>query len=230
MREHSTITDRDYSGRISVLPSRRLVLGQTANVQPDLDRIVKGGEEMVVDAEIESEFTETEENGHGRMTDIFSLGCVFVELLACLLNEKLPMDRKDAKDPKQPPRNTQHLPQEVKMFSQHLPELTNWAQRHIESDKSDTNCRLNPLLGLAIKMISLQPKDRPTVTEVVRDVTRAGSWHFCDGGAGRIMKENKHWNLRLDLRKRVPVWNRPYRRFYKKIKSKKPSPYLEEVL
>ncbi|KAL8838707.1 MAG: hypothetical protein Q9176_004947 [Flavoplaca citrina] len=175
-----TRTTRVYSQRYAapeILASRtRLVPGRTANVQPDLDRIVEGGEEMVVDAEIESEFTETEENGHGRMTDIFSLGCVFVELLACLLNEKLPMDRKDAKDPKQPPKNTQHLPQEVKMFSQHLPELTNWAQRHIESD---SDCRLNPLLGLAIKMISLQPKNRPTVAEVVHHVTRAGSWHFC---------------------------------------------------
>ena len=177
-----TRTSRLYSQRYAapeIVASRtRLVPGRTANVQLGLDRIVEGGEETVVDAEIESEFTETEENGHGRMTDIFSLGCVFVELLACLLNEKLPMDRKDAKDPKQPPRKTQHLPHEVKMFSQHLPELTSWAQRHIESDSGG---RLNPLLRLAIKMISLQPKDRPTVAEVVRDVTLAGSCHFCDG-------------------------------------------------
>ena len=177
-----TRTTRLYSQRYAapeVVASRtRTVPGRTANVQPDLDRIVEGGEEMVVDAEIESEFRETEENGHGRMTDIFSLGCVFLELLACLLNERLPMDRKDAKDPKQPPRNTKHVPQDVKMFSQHLPELTNWAQHHIESDSDN---RLNPLLELAIKMISLQPKDRPTVADVVRDVALAGSWHFCDG-------------------------------------------------
>ncbi|KAL8857209.1 MAG: hypothetical protein Q9178_006264 [Gyalolechia marmorata] len=177
-----TRNTRVYSQRYAapeIVASRtKLVPERTANVRPDLDRIVECVEEMVVDAEIESEFRETEENGHGRMTDIFSLGCVFLELLACLLNEKLPMDRKDAEDPKQPPRNTKHLPQDVKMFSQHLPELTNWAQRHIGSDSDG---KLNPLLGLAIKMISLQPKDRPTVADVVRDVALAGSWHFCDG-------------------------------------------------
>ena len=175
-----TRTTRVYSQRYAapeIVASRtRVVPGRTANVQLDLDRIVEGGEEMFVDAEIESEFTETEGNGHGRMTDIFSLGCVFLELLAWLLNEKLPMDRKDAVDPKQPPRKTEHLPQEVKMFSQHLPELTRWAQRHIESDSE-----LKPLLGLAIKMTSLQPKDRPAVADVVRDVALAGSRHFCGG-------------------------------------------------
>lgn len=176
-----TMTTRIYSQRYAapeILASHKLVPGQSANVQPHLDRIVEAGEEMVADAEIESAFTETEENGHGRMTDIFSLGCVFMELLACLLDEKLPMDRKDAKDPRQPSRNTQHLPQGVKMFSQHLPELMNWAQRYIESDSVR---KYHLLLGLAIKIISLQPKDRPTVAEVVRDVTRAGSRHFCDG-------------------------------------------------
>lgn len=176
-----TRTTRVYSERYAapeIVASRtRLVPERTFNVQPDLDRIVKGCEEMVVDAEIESEFRETEGNGHGRMTDIFSLGCVFLELLACLLDERLPMDRKDAKDPKQPTRNTEHLHEEVKMFSQHLPELTSWAQRHIESD---SDRRLKPLLELAIKMISLQHKDRPTVADVVRDVALAGSRHFCD--------------------------------------------------
>ncbi|KAL9041592.1 MAG: hypothetical protein Q9180_001178 [Flavoplaca navasiana] len=175
-----TRTTRVYSQRYAapeIVASRtRVVPERTANVQLDLDRIVEGGEEMVVDAEIESEFTETEENGHGRMTDIFSLGCVFLELLAWLLNEKLPMDRKDAEDPKQPPRNTEHLLQEVKMFSQYLPELTRWAQRHIESDSE-----FKPLLRLAIKMTSLQPKDRPKVADVVRDVALAGSRHFCGG-------------------------------------------------
>ncbi|KAL9027902.1 MAG: hypothetical protein Q9196_003648 [Gyalolechia fulgens] len=167
-----TRTTRVYSQRYAapeIVASRtRSVSRRTATVQLDLDRIVERGEEMVVDAEIESEFVETEENGHGRMTDIFSLGCVFLELLACLLNERLPIDRDDAKEPKQ---------QEVKMFSPHLPELTNWARRHIESD-SDRS--LNPLLELAIRMISLQPKDRLTVVDVVGKVALAGFRHFCD--------------------------------------------------
>ncbi|KAL8644061.1 MAG: hypothetical protein Q9226_007957, partial [Calogaya cf. arnoldii] len=61
-----TRTTRVYSQRYAapeIVASRtRLIPERTFNVQPDLDRIVKGAEETAVDAEIESEFRESEEN------------------------------------------------------------------------------------------------------------------------------------------------------------------------
>ncbi|KAL8970293.1 MAG: hypothetical protein Q9183_001595 [Haloplaca sp. 2 TL-2023] len=136
-----------------------------APVLSDLDRIVEDGED-IFDEQIESDFQETEENGHGRMTDIFSLGCVFLEVLACILNEKLPIDRVAC------------LPR--KTFGKHLPELTAWARERMESSDME-NTWLNPLLNLSINMICSNPQDRPTVAEVVQRVASVGLQHFCEG-------------------------------------------------
>ncbi|KAL8872907.1 MAG: hypothetical protein Q9174_001544 [Haloplaca sp. 1 TL-2023] len=136
-----------------------------APVLSDLDRIVEDGEQ-ILDEQIESDFRETEENGHGRMTDIFSLGCVFLEVLACIFDERLPMDRVAC------------LPR--KMFSKHLPELTKWAQERMETSDME-NASLSPLLDLSINMIRRNPHDRPTVAEVVQKVASVGLQHFCEG-------------------------------------------------
>ncbi|KAL8967738.1 MAG: hypothetical protein Q9183_002782, partial [Haloplaca sp. 2 TL-2023] len=141
----------------SVSPDRRAI------VASDLDRIVHDCPD-IVDEQIESDFKETEENGHGRMTDIFSLGCVFLEVLACILEEYLPMDRETC------------LRRE--MFSRHLPELTTWARERMESsNKADPE--LSPLLQLSIKMICRNPRDRPAVAEIVQTVASVGPKHFC---------------------------------------------------
>ncbi|KAL8731999.1 MAG: hypothetical protein Q9181_004099 [Wetmoreana brouardii] len=166
-----------YAAPEILAASTRLVSNGRTTAHPALDSSIPDGEEAVVDAQIESDFKETEETGHGRMTDVFSLGCVFLELLACLLDDRLPMDAKAFKDPREPPKNTEHLPQEVRMFSQYILELKEWARQRGESD---IDGKLKPLLKLAVKMISRTPGDRPPVADVVRDVALAGRHHFCD--------------------------------------------------
>ncbi|KAL8704100.1 MAG: hypothetical protein Q9201_002734 [Fulgogasparrea decipioides] len=166
-----------YAAPEILAASTRLVSNGRTTAQPALDSSIADDEETVADAQIESDFKETEETGHGRMTDVFSLGCVFLELLACLLDDRLPMDAKNFKDPREPPKNTEHLPQDVRMFSQYIPELNNWARQRGESD---INGKLKPLLKLAVKMISRKPGDRPPIADVVHDVALAGPQHFCD--------------------------------------------------
>ena len=144
-------------------------------VLSDLDRIVQDGAD-IFDEQIESDFKETEENGHGRMTDIFSLGCVFLEVLACIFNEKLPMDRVAC------------LPR--KTFSKHLPELTTWARERMESSSME-NKFLSPLLNLSINMICRNPQDRPTVAEAVQKVASVCRQHFCDGCWEEHRKDQK---------------------------------------
>ncbi|KAL8901250.1 MAG: hypothetical protein Q9207_005296 [Kuettlingeria erythrocarpa] len=97
--------------------------GQNANILPSLDRIIEDGAETIPDAPIESEFKEEEDNEHERKTDIFALGCIYLELLACLFEEKLPMDRKPPRDLPRLPDGGIDLSKEVQMFSQHISEL-----------------------------------------------------------------------------------------------------------
>lgn len=139
----------------------------------DLDRIVHGDNATVPDALVQSNYND-EENGHGRKTDIFSLGCVFLELLACLFDQKLPMDRQTPKTMREPSRRAREGSEEVRVFSDHIPELIAWAK------EVDTKAELSPLLRLAIKMISLHPEDRPVIDGVVRYVAAASRQCFCD--------------------------------------------------
>lgn len=166
-----------YAAPEIIAASSRAVTERRANIPSDLDRIVEDGEEMVLDAQIESAFRDSDDTGHGRKTDIFSLGCVFLELLACLVDEKLPMDRKDAKDARAPSQSHMDMPREVQMFSQHIDELKAWAQRH---ENLRTDGELIPLLKLTIRMISLNPEHRPLVHEIVNEVADAGPQHFCN--------------------------------------------------
>ena len=130
-----------------------------------LDRIVENGEENSIDDELDSETAEEMLNGHGRKTDIFSLGCVFLELLAGLAVEKLPLDVPNG----QPPRETP-------IFARYVPQLQTWAQQHQASDRGPD---IAPLFKIASDMISIDPKRRPEVGEVVKRVTAVGHQNFC---------------------------------------------------
>lgn len=174
-----TRSTKVYSQRYAApeIIAARAVTERRANIPSELDRIVEDGEKMVLDAQIETDFRDSDDTGHGRKTDIFSLGCVFLELLACLVDEKLPMDRKNAKDPRAPSQNHMDIPREVRMFSQHIDELKAWAQGH-QSRRTDGE--LIPLLKLTIRMISLNPEHRPLVNEIVNEVADAGQQQFCN--------------------------------------------------
>ena len=140
---------------------RTLVLSSLGS----LDRIVENGEENPIDDELDSETAEEMLNSHGRKTDIFSLGCVFLELLGGLAVEKLPLDVPNG----QPPRETP-------IFARYVPQLQTWAQQHQASDSAPD---IAPLFKIASDMVSIDPKRRPEVGEVVKRVTAVGDQNFC---------------------------------------------------
>lgn len=182
----SKIYSKRYAAPEILAANSRLVTERRTSVLSNLDIIPEDGKEMIVDAKIESDFQEDEQTGHGRKTDIFSLGCVFLELLGSLRNERLPLIQ-------QRPRTSQHesgdrleehapdAPQEASkddtMFCNQISELTAWARRYQQPDQEQD---LTPLLELAIKMISVNPRDRPDINDVVRSIVAAGPKHFCD--------------------------------------------------
>ncbi|KAK0516389.1 hypothetical protein JMJ35_000992 [Cladonia borealis] len=130
-----------------------------------LDRIVENGEERSIDDDLDSETAEDMLNSHGRKTDIFSLGCVFLELLGGLIDEKLPLDAPNS----QPPR-------EFPIFARYVLQLQEWAQ---QLQASDSGPEIAPLFKIASDMISIDPKRRPEVGEVVKRVTAVGRQNFC---------------------------------------------------
>ena len=142
-----------------IADNRRLYSGS-------LNRIGENGIESI-DQELDSEPVEHMPDSHGRKTDIFSLGCVFFELLGALVDKKLPLDVPSA----------QH-PNEVPIFARYIPELTTWAKQ--QPQESDSGRELAALFKLATEMISRNPKSRPGVDDVVKRVAAVGSQYFCD--------------------------------------------------
>ena len=165
-----------------------------------LDRIAENDEASrhskanLPEEKILSEFKDDEEMSHGRKTDIFSLGCVFLELLAVLIQESLPMDRCEWSSVGRANVHNQQLPDggiiaaapiagDDDMFCKHTNHLKAWAQLHSipsNSQSHDSNkAALAGLFTLAIKMISWKPEERPFIDEVVREVAKVGKHHFC---------------------------------------------------
>ena len=95
----------------------------------------------------------------------FSLGCVFLELLRGLVVERLPLDALN----RQPP-------QELPIFARYVPQLQTWAQ---QLQASDGGPQVAPLFKFASGMISINPKRRPEVGEVVKRVTGVGHQSLC---------------------------------------------------
>lgn len=81
---------------------------------------------------------------HGRAADIFSLGCVYLELLQCLVEEEFPLI-----GPKP-------------FFANHITELQGWM-----TQKGSRFPKLKSLFSLTSSMISLDPEHRPSIETVV---------------------------------------------------------------
>ena len=102
---------------------------------------------------------------HGRASDVFSLGCVFFEILAALENTRLPLDIVESRKG--------HDEEKPRVFSDYIAELMSWK-------KSPTSTgELGPLFALAANMIQSKSRDRPTMDQVVEDIFDAGPEYFC---------------------------------------------------
>lgn len=179
--DSKTKSNKVYSKRYAApeIIAKRIVSTHTQgeSLEPSLDRIIEDGAEMILDTAIESEFQEEAKNGHGRKTDIFALGCVFLELLACLQERKLPMDTKVSRGLQGNPPGAINFSKEVQPFSEHITELQEWTrQRNSSAPTGD----LIPIMDLAARMISPVPEDRPSIQDVVQIITTSGRKFFCE--------------------------------------------------
>lgn len=144
---------------------RPSVMGMTS-----LNRIMEVDDSEVM---IVEDFTASNDaDAHGRAADVFSLGCVFLEMLAGLVKQALPLEKHDPTD-------------EKRMFSHNIPALRAWAEACSKSSEDRGEwADLRPLFTLAIWMISPKPNDRPLVDAVVSklvdaQIAAAGPAYFC---------------------------------------------------
>lgn len=91
---------------------------------------------------------------HGRSSDIYSFGIVFLEILSFLIAEEACMP-----------------------FWMNTKGLQKWAEKQIR--KLDHDSPLRFLFQLSLRMIAHIPEDRPTITQIVQDLTKAGPQYFC---------------------------------------------------
>ena len=101
---------------------------------------------------------------HGRSSDIYSFGIVFLEILSYLIAEGL--------EPSVPRDFEDCMP-----FWKNIEGLQAWAKKQIQ--------RLPPrdplvfLFRLSAKMIARRPGERPTISDITRRLTEANPQYFC---------------------------------------------------
>ena len=102
--------------------------------------------------------------GHGRSSDIYSFGIVFLEILSYLIAEgqepSIPTDFEDC------------MP-----FWKNIEGLQAWAEKQIRRLPSDDP--LVFLFHLGSQMIARKPGDRPIISDIVRALTGANQQYFC---------------------------------------------------
>lgn len=120
---------------------------------------------------------------HGRSTDIFSYGCVFIEILSNLVNSKIPQS------------DTHGF-----AFCEHIEILQGWARDHAEPlDPADP---LRVLFSLTARMIEHNAKKRPKVEEVVSVLVHSSTpeQFFCAACLPEARGESAAWLVAHETR------------------------------
>ena len=158
--DSKTRSTKLYSARYAppeVVAANAIVLSKTVSQH---DTITKEGGDMIR-ADMIPQALDAEIKAHGRAADRFALGCVYLELLSCLVKEDLPL--KEGHESKV-------------MFSANIDGLCNWAT---EMKKAHPSAGLQSLFDIAIDMIQARPDKRPSINEIVHRVMIAGDQFAC---------------------------------------------------
>ena len=102
-----------------------------------------------------------------RSMDIFSFGCVLLEITSRLLDESGDLSRRQD-DPFW----------SFVLCGVHVKEIHAWIERKLEGLKEGYK-DLDVILRLGKKMTRTDPQQRPSIEEVVEELTAAGSQYFC---------------------------------------------------
>ena len=113
----------------------------------------------------ESHCTQRQFIGHGRSSDIYSFGIVFLEILSYLVLGESETDS-----------NSSGF-EDCKEFWKNIKALRTWAHKQIERlEKEDP---LVPLFKLSSEMIAHNANERPVISSVVETLEKANKQYFC---------------------------------------------------
>lgn len=132
---------------------------------------------MTPDCDDDIETPQDIDPGHGRSSDIFSFGCVFLEILGILMDEKPPSSDEDGFE-----------------YRWSIKDLQAWTERKADGLQPDDQ-DLKPLLELGSRMIRQDPDTRPVIDKIVWDLAGAGKGYFCAaclGEAAQMKHEHEH--------------------------------------
>ncbi|KAG8530655.1 uncharacterized protein KY384_004010 [Bacidia gigantensis] len=94
--------------------------------------------------------------------DIFSLGCVFLELLSCITGDTLPILDEDG--------------EKLSSFALQIHDVRAWAARKSSSDEFK---ELRDIFDLASAMINERAEERPDIDDIVQRIMEAGEFFSC---------------------------------------------------
>lgn len=99
---------------------------------------------------------------NGRSSDIFSFGCVFLEILSTMTDAKIPNAESDSYE-----------------FWRNVTKLQAWAES--QNDQLEPNSPLRVPFALAIKMIRYKARKRPSIDKIVESLAAAAAAkeYFC---------------------------------------------------
>lgn len=163
------------------------------------------------------EIDNTESREHGRSADIFSLGCVFLEIISVLL---LPNRASKTAIPFQSHYN----------YKDHIPEIEQW----IESKKDATrnvDRLLNKLLDICSHMVKKDPRERWKVGKIAESLAKVRDDQnlqmFCSNCVAKYRRDSSRNYINKDIfkhQKRTGETNsrahRPFWRLPRQISSK----------
>ena len=120
---------------------------------------------------------------HGRSADIFSYGCVFIQILSALVDSKIPQSES--------PNFA---------FHKHIAELQDWAK--LQAGLLEPADPLRVLFLLAVEMIRYNPRERPKVETVLSELIDSPSPErfFCAACLPEVKAESAAWRAAHESR------------------------------
>ena len=108
------------------------------------------------------EATESQSLSDGKSMDIFSLGCVMLQLLTILGIS-----------------NSENTFRSIAPFPRNIDKLHAWIEEQIDNSYPVEKQNFLVIFKLGIKMTQADPKERPLIDEVLDELIKAGRQYFC---------------------------------------------------